>query len=194
MTFVEYVDVYSPLLYKPPHPRLSPMYLVLRRRCWQHGGIWGVSGLRRVLVFLVASPQSATCEGLIYYVSYFRTLMLRWLCYKLCGCLGNLDIIKYFSTIYFENCVMKSNYVIAVYASFWSWHVHGSHLVCLPKPGLTCSCKYSWRPSETKGRWTGRFIWRRNISATMWSLTISKIASRLAHLFLYFLPLFKRPI
>jgi hypothetical protein len=20
---------------------------------------------------------------------------------------------------------------------FWSWHVHGSHLVCLPKPGVT---------------------------------------------------------
>jgi hypothetical protein len=21
--------------------------------------------------------------------------------------------------------------------SFWSWHVHGSHSVCLPKPGVT---------------------------------------------------------
>jgi hypothetical protein len=27
----EYIDVYSPLLYKPPHPRLSPLYSVLRR-------------------------------------------------------------------------------------------------------------------------------------------------------------------
>jgi hypothetical protein len=30
-----------------------------------------------------------------------------------------------------------SNYVIAVYVSFWSWHAHGSHSVCLPKPGVT---------------------------------------------------------
>jgi hypothetical protein len=32
---------------------------------------------------------------------------------------------------------MMSNYVIAVYVSFRSWHVHGSHSVCLPKPGAT---------------------------------------------------------
>jgi hypothetical protein len=35
-----------------------------------------------------------------------------------CGCLGNLDVIKYLSTIYFEQCVMMSNYVIVVYMSF----------------------------------------------------------------------------
>jgi hypothetical protein len=28
-------------------------------------------------------------------------------------------------------------YVIAMYVNFWSWHVHGSHLVYLPKPGVT---------------------------------------------------------
>jgi hypothetical protein len=32
---------------------------------------------------------------------------------------------------------MMSNYVIVVYVSFLSWHVHGSHSVCLPKPGVT---------------------------------------------------------
>jgi hypothetical protein len=32
---------------------------------------------------------------------------------------------------------MMSNYVIDVYVSFWSWHVHGSHSVCLPKPSVT---------------------------------------------------------
>jgi hypothetical protein len=31
---------------------------------------------------------------------------------------------------------MMSNYVIVVYVSFWSWHVHGSHSVCLPKLGV----------------------------------------------------------
>jgi hypothetical protein len=29
-----------------------------------------------------------------------------------------------------------SNYVITMY-EFRSWHVHGSHSVCLPKPGVT---------------------------------------------------------
>jgi hypothetical protein len=32
---------------------------------------------------------------------------------------------------------MVSNYVIAMYVSFWSWHIHSSHLVCLLKPGVT---------------------------------------------------------
>jgi hypothetical protein len=38
--------------------------------------------------------------------------------------------------MYFEHRVMMSNYVIIVYMSFLSWHVHGSHLVYLPKPGV----------------------------------------------------------
>jgi hypothetical protein len=38
---------------------------------------------------------------------------------------------------------MMSNYVIAVDVSFWSWHVYGSHLVCLPKPGVTSSVSWS---------------------------------------------------
>jgi hypothetical protein len=33
---------------------------------------------------------------------------------------------------------MMSNYVIVVYVILRSWHVHGLHLVCLPKPGVTC--------------------------------------------------------
>jgi hypothetical protein len=31
---------------------------------------------------------------------------------------------------------MMSNYLIDVYVSFLSWHIHGSHSVCLPKPGV----------------------------------------------------------
>jgi hypothetical protein len=31
---------------------------------------------------------------------------------------------------------MMSNYVIVVYVNFLSWHVHGSHSVYLPKPGV----------------------------------------------------------
>jgi hypothetical protein len=49
----------------------------------------------------------------------------------------------------FEHCVMMSNYVTAVYVNCWSWHVHGSHSVCLLKPGVTdghylFSAKQQW--------------------------------------------------
>jgi hypothetical protein len=33
-------------------------------------------------------------------------------------------------------------YVTVVYVNCWSWHVHGSHSVCLPKPGVTQSHFY----------------------------------------------------
>jgi hypothetical protein len=33
--------------------------------------------------------------------------------------------------------VIMSSYVTAVYVNFLSWHVHGSHSVCLLKPGVT---------------------------------------------------------
>jgi hypothetical protein len=32
---------------------------------------------------------------------------------------------------------MMSSYVTAVYMNCWSWHVHGSHSVCLLKAGVT---------------------------------------------------------
>jgi hypothetical protein len=52
------------------------------------------------------------------------------------------DVIDYYSPfiLWFEHCVMMSSYVTAVYVNCWSWHVHGSHSVCLVKPGVTrCS-------------------------------------------------------
>jgi hypothetical protein len=64
-------------------------------------------------------PVSCLCR-LSFYVPYFCTLivMLKTMCNRLCGCLGHLDVIKYLSAIYFEHCVMMSNYVIVVYVSF----------------------------------------------------------------------------
>jgi hypothetical protein len=38
-----------------------------------------------------------------------------------------------------------------VYVSFLSWHVHDSHSVCLPKPGVTHIC--------TTERPSGHFVW-----------------------------------
>jgi hypothetical protein len=37
----------------------------------------------------------------------------------------------------FEHCVLMSSYVTVVYVNCWSWHVYGSHSVCLLKPGVT---------------------------------------------------------
>jgi hypothetical protein len=36
-----------------------------------------------VFAFAPTNPQSVACEGLIYYVTYFRTLMILMLCYVL---------------------------------------------------------------------------------------------------------------
>jgi hypothetical protein len=45
---------------------------------------------------------------------------------------------------------MMSNYVITVYVSFRSLHVHGSHSICLPKPGVTPVDNTSYATSKEK--------------------------------------------
>jgi hypothetical protein len=138
-----------------PHPRLSPLYSVLRRWCWQHGWLQGVPGIWWVLVYFSGNPQSAACVGL---ASTFRISALwylcwtLWLCTRLYGCLWHLDVIKYLSAIYFEHCVMMSNYVIVVYVSFYSWHVHGSHSVYLQKPGVTPAFTRAWAETSQTSR------------------------------------------
>jgi hypothetical protein len=48
---------------------------------------------------------------------------------------------------------MMSNYVIVVYMNFWSWHVHGSHSVCLPKSDVIGSNPgYDGRRAGDTGR------------------------------------------
>jgi hypothetical protein len=42
---------------------------------------------------------------------------------------------------------MMSCYIIVVYVNFLSWHVHGSHLICLIKPGVTISVMEQYRHS-----------------------------------------------
>jgi hypothetical protein len=43
---------------------LSPLYSVIRRRCRQHGGLWGVPGQRRVLVVLVKTPSQQPVKAI----------------------------------------------------------------------------------------------------------------------------------
>jgi hypothetical protein len=111
-----------------PHPRLSPLYSVLRRWCWQHGGLRGVLGLRWVLVYFSGKPPVNYLCRLIIYV---------WFSPHFDVYVKDNGYVLGLSSIYFEHCVMMSNYIIAVYVSFWSWHVHDSHSVCLLKPGVT---------------------------------------------------------
>jgi hypothetical protein len=70
------------------------------------------------LVTLVVNPSHLPVKALssTFHIPHFGNV--KWLCYRLCGCLGHLDVIKYISAIYFEQCVMMSNYVIDVYVSF----------------------------------------------------------------------------
>jgi hypothetical protein len=67
----------------------------------------------------------------------------------------------------FEHCVMMSSYVTVVYVNCWSWHVHGSHSVCLLKPGVKATllkngeranisgCQFSFNPepANTLHQW-----------------------------------------
>jgi hypothetical protein len=43
---------------------------------------------------------------------------------------------------------MMSSYVTDVYVNCWSWHVHGSHSVCLLKPGVTQTDGQTKRTNE----------------------------------------------
>jgi hypothetical protein len=65
MTFAEYVDVYSPLLYTPPPPQVIPSVLSAQEVML---ATWMTSRSSRNTMssssFLVANPQSAACVGL----------------------------------------------------------------------------------------------------------------------------------
>jgi hypothetical protein len=62
------------------------------------------------------------------------------------------DVIDYYlSTVWWCPC-----YVTTVYVNCWSWHVHGSHSVCLLKPGVTVSPRTTRR--RTLARW-GADLW-----------------------------------
>jgi hypothetical protein len=69
---------------------------VLKRKCWQHGGLWGVLVLRRVLVFLSGKPPvSCLCRPyLLHFVFPHFDDINDMLCIRLCGCLGHLIVIK----------------------------------------------------------------------------------------------------
>jgi hypothetical protein len=84
---------------------------------------------------LAATPQSAACEGRVY----LRFFSARWFIVRTIWTSQTYDVIDYYfpfntilSTVWWCPC-----YVTAVYVNNWSWHVHGSHSVCLLKPGVT---------------------------------------------------------
>jgi hypothetical protein len=59
-------------------------------------------------------------------------------------------------------------YVTAVYVNCWSWHVHGSHSVCLLKPGVTSShtfkCPIGWSIYRSQLN----YIHWRKAAASLW--------------------------
>jgi hypothetical protein len=88
--------VYSPLLHKPPPPQVVPIVFSAQEEMLT---TWRTLSSFRTTTsssFFSGKPQSAAYVGLIYYVSYFRTLMIlmTMLCNRLCVCLGHLVVIK----------------------------------------------------------------------------------------------------
>jgi hypothetical protein len=118
---------------------------------------------------LAANPQSAACEGQTYVRFVFALwymLMTMWMSQtSWCN-----QLIPSFMLL-FEHCVMMSGYITVVYMNCWSWHVHGSHSVCLLKPGVTVanSCALilmflsSFQPYSQVAKQSKRlqfFVWR----------------------------------
>jgi hypothetical protein len=140
---------------------------------------------------LAANHQSASCEGrvLLHFVfalwSMFKTLWMS----RISWC----NQTTTFFMLLFEHCVMMSNYVIVVYVNCWNWHVHGSHLVCLLKLGVTIYIlvglyvflfllrsyrsvrAVSWRPVP----WVYDRQWSQKPAP--WALTLSSVKARQAH-------------
>jgi hypothetical protein len=83
------------------------------------------------------------------------------------------DVIDYYfpfntilSTVWWCPC-----YVTAVYVNNWSWHVHGSHSVCLLKPGVTGAISRAQPESSPAATVTSKFS-RAGTHAVI-SLTVS---------------------
>jgi hypothetical protein len=105
-------------------------------------------------VWVSGNPQSAAYEGR----GYLRFVFALWFIVRTIWTSQTYDVIDYYfpfntilSTVWWCPC-----YVTAVYVNNWSWHVHGSHSVCLLKPGVTLELwplgpkqwNASWRPSQ----------------------------------------------
>jgi hypothetical protein len=134
-TSAEYVDVYSPLIYTPT-PQVVHVATTAQEKMksW-----WRTSRTSKSTMSsrrgLAANPQSAACEGRVYLHFIFALwylVMTMWMS-RTSWCNQLLPSFM----LLFEHCVMMSGYVTVVYVNCWSWHVHGSHLVCLLKLGVT---------------------------------------------------------
>jgi hypothetical protein len=132
----EYVDVYSPLLYtpNPPHPQVVSIATTAqaKMKLWKETFR---SSKTTTSSRVSGNPQLAACEGHVY-LRFFSAL-----CFivRTIWTSQTYDVIDYYfpfntilSTVWWCPC-----YVTAVYVNNWSWHVHGSHAVCLLKPGVT---------------------------------------------------------
>jgi hypothetical protein len=67
------------------------------------------------------------------------------------------NVIDYYYhfMLLFELYVMMSSYITVVYVNCWSWHIHGSHSICLLKPGVTPLAKLTpppWPPTPAHAR------------------------------------------
>jgi hypothetical protein len=132
----EYVDVYSPLLYTPtPHPQVVSIATPAQERM----KMWKETTRSSKITMssrcgLAATPSRLPMKAACIYVSFSHFDY----------CKDYVDVSDIWCNrllfpflVLFEHCVMISSYVTVVYVNCWSWHVHGSHSVCLLKLGVT---------------------------------------------------------
>jgi hypothetical protein len=113
-------------------------------------------------VWVSGNPQSAACEGR----GYLRFFSALWFIIRTIWTSQTYDVIDYYfpfntilSTVWWCPC-----YVTDVYVNNWSWHVHGSHSVCLLKTGCDT---YTWTDSMA------RFWTCGSIVSTVCSVSVS---------------------
>jgi hypothetical protein len=81
---------------------------------------------------LTTSPSQLLVVGLFM----LATFLIYAFWYKLCLWLMSVIILLTLYD-YSKHCVMISHLCDRCICEFWSWHVHGSHSVCILKPGVT---------------------------------------------------------
>jgi hypothetical protein len=129
----EYVDVYSPLLYTPNPPQVVSIATPAQAKM----KLWKETSRSSKTTTssrcgLAATPSRLPVKAAL------STFLFRTLIY----CKNYMDVSDVWcnqllfpfntilSTVWWCPC-----YVTAVYVNNWSWHVHGSHSVCLQKTG-----------------------------------------------------------
>jgi hypothetical protein len=89
------------------------------------------------------------CEA--FYLATFRFKHFDHCQVKLCGCVWHgilISLNTLYIIMFFEHCAVLNHLYYRFVHEFWFRHVHGSHLVCLLKSGVTGLRSFNWEERE----------------------------------------------